>query len=55
MSGITPALSASATQVTAEALKAAKKAGCTVSYDLNYRKKLWTPCRCEKSSGAHDG
>jgi 2-dehydro-3-deoxygluconokinase len=29
MSGITPALSASATQVTTEALKAAKKAGCT--------------------------
>jgi two-component system cell cycle response regulator DivK len=21
----------------------AKKAGCTVSYDLNYRKKLWAP------------
>jgi 2-dehydro-3-deoxygluconokinase len=48
MSGITPALSASATQVTAEALKAAKKAGCTVSYDLNYRKKLWTPADARK-------
>jgi 2-dehydro-3-deoxygluconokinase len=48
MSGITPALSASATQVTAEALKAAKKAGCTVSYDLNYRKKLWTPSEAKK-------
>ena len=48
MSGITPALSASATQVTAEALKAAKKAGCTVSYDLNYRKKLWTPADVKK-------
>ncbi len=48
MSGITPALSASATQVTAEALKAAKKAGCTVSYDLNYRKKLWTPTDAKK-------
>jgi 2-dehydro-3-deoxygluconokinase len=43
LSGITPALSASAAEATAEALKAAKKAGCTVSYDLNYRKKLWTP------------
>jgi 2-dehydro-3-deoxygluconokinase len=43
VSGITPALSASASEVTVEALKAAKKAGCTVSYDLNYRKKLWTP------------
>jgi 2-dehydro-3-deoxygluconokinase len=48
MSGITPALSASATQVTAEALKAAKKAGCTVSYDLNYRKKLWSPAEAKK-------
>jgi 2-dehydro-3-deoxygluconokinase len=43
LSGITPALSESAAQVTVEALKAAKKAGCTVSYDLNYRKKLWSP------------
>jgi len=43
LSGITPALSASAAEVTTEALKAAKKAGCAVSYDLNYRKKLWTP------------
>lgn len=43
VSGITPALSASAAEVTAEALKEAKKAGCTVSYDLNYRKKLWSP------------
>jgi 2-dehydro-3-deoxygluconokinase len=48
MSGITPALSASASEVTAEALKAAKKAGCTVSYDLNYRKKLWTPAEAKK-------
>ena len=48
MSGITPALSTSATQVAAEALKAAKKAGCTVSYDLNYRKKLWTPPEAKK-------
>jgi len=48
MSGITPALSASASETTAEALKAAKKAGCTVSYDLNYRKKLWTPADAKK-------
>ena len=47
-SGITPALSASAAEVTVEALKAAKKAGCTVSYDLNYRKKLWTPTDAKK-------
>ena len=48
MSGITPALSGSASEATAEALKAAKKAGCTVSYDLNYRKKLWTPADAKK-------
>lgn len=48
VSGITPALSASASEVTAEALKAAKKAGCTVSYDLNYRKKLWPPADAKK-------
>ena len=48
LSGITPALSASAAQVTVEAMKAAKKAGCTVSYDLNYRKKLWAPAEAKK-------
>ena len=48
ISGITPALSASAAQTTVEAMKAAKKAGCTVSYDLNYRKKLWTPAEAKK-------
>ncbi len=42
VSGITPALSASAAKVTAESLVAAKKAGLTVSYDLNYRSKLWS-------------
>ncbi len=41
-SGITPALSASTAQVIAEALQTAKKAGCKVSYDLNYRARLWT-------------
>jgi 2-dehydro-3-deoxygluconokinase len=48
VSGITPALSASAAEVTGEALKAAKKVGCTISYDLNYRKKLWTPADAKK-------
>jgi 2-dehydro-3-deoxygluconokinase len=42
VSGITPALSESAAKVTAESLAAAKKAGLTVSYDLNYRSKLWS-------------
>jgi len=43
VSGITPALSKSAADTTQEALAAARAAGCTVSYDLNYRAKLWTP------------
>lgn len=42
-SGITPALGDSAAEVTREALAAARQAGATVSYDLNYRGKLWTP------------
>ena len=43
VSGITPALSESAAKVTREALITAKSAGLTVSYDLNYRGKLWSP------------
>ncbi len=41
VTGITPALSRSAADLTLEAVKAAKKANVTVSYDLNYRAKLW--------------
>ena len=40
-SGITPALGGSAAEMTMEALVAAKRAGLTVSVDLNYREKLW--------------
>jgi 2-dehydro-3-deoxygluconokinase len=40
--GITPALSDSCAEITLEAVTAAKKAGVTVSVDLNYRKKLWS-------------
>src|SRR5207245_4886992 len=46
-SGITPALSESAAGVTLEALKAAREAGITVSYDLNYRGKLWPPDKAQ--------
>ena len=42
-SGITPALSDSAAECVRQACIAAKKAGVTISCDLNYRKKLWTP------------
>jgi 2-dehydro-3-deoxygluconokinase len=47
VSGITPALSESAANVTLEALEAAKLSGLTVSYDLNYRKKLWNDQKAE--------
>ncbi len=40
--GITPALSDTTPDVIKEACIAAKKAGCTISCDLNYRKNLWT-------------
>lgn len=42
ITGITPAISKTAAQVSLEAIKVAQKAGLTVSCDLNYRKKLWT-------------
>jgi len=48
VSGITPALSPSAAETTAVAMKAAKEAGCLVSYDLNYRKKLWSPAEAKR-------
>lgn len=41
-SGITPALSEDSAAVTQLALRAAKGAGLTISYDLNYRAKLWS-------------
>jgi 2-dehydro-3-deoxygluconokinase len=41
VSGITPALSRSAAELTREGMNAAKAAGLTVSLDLNYRAKLW--------------
>ncbi len=39
--GITPALSRSAADLTLEGVRAAKSRGLTVSIDLNYRAKLW--------------
>ncbi len=41
-SGITPAISDRAAEITRLACIAAKKHGVTVSVDLNFRKKLWT-------------
>jgi 2-dehydro-3-deoxygluconokinase len=41
ITGITPALSENSAAAAELALKCAKKAGVTVSLDLNFRKKLW--------------
>ena len=41
ITGITPAISQSASELSLEAVKAAKEMGLHVSCDLNYRKNLW--------------
>lgn len=42
ITGITPALSDSLAKISVDAVKAAKKAGLTVSCDINYSSKLWS-------------
>lgn len=46
--GITPAVSDAAAELTEAALKAAKKHGVKVSVDLNFRKKLWSSEKAQK-------
>lgn len=46
-SGITPAISDNAAEITRLACKAAKRNGLTVSVDLNYREKLWTKAKAQ--------
>jgi len=41
ISGITPAISLSASELSLEVVKKAREKGITVSCDLNFRKKLW--------------
>lgn len=41
LTGITPAISLSAAELSLEAVKKARENGLTVSCDLNYRKNLW--------------
>lgn len=41
ITGITPAISETAMELSLESVKEAKKRGITVSCDLNYRKNLW--------------
>lgn len=42
LSGITPAISESCLRATAEAITRAKKQGVLVSFDVNFRRKLWS-------------
>ncbi|HSL23663.1 MAG TPA: sugar kinase [Vicinamibacterales bacterium] len=47
--GITPALGPGPAACTREALEAAKRAGATVSVDLNYRAKLWSKADAQRT------
>lgn len=49
VTGITPALGASAAACTREAVVAARAAGARVSVDLNYRQKLWTEAEARET------
>jgi 2-dehydro-3-deoxygluconokinase len=42
LTGITPALSGECAHLTAEAIRRAQAAGVTVSFDVNYRTRLWS-------------
>jgi 2-dehydro-3-deoxygluconokinase len=48
-SGITPALSDTLKETTANLLQVAKKAKTTTAFDLNYRSKLWSPEEARKT------
>lgn len=49
--GITPALNDNVADICLEACIAAKQAGCTISCDLNFRKKLWTSEKAQEVMG----
>ena len=50
--GIFSALSATTSELVIEAMQAAKKAGAIVSFDLNYREKLWSLVAKERGLSA---
>jgi 2-dehydro-3-deoxygluconokinase len=50
--GIFSALSPTTSELIIEAMQAAKKAGAVVSFDLNYRAKLWAVAAAERGFGA---
>lgn len=48
LSGITPALSEKWPALTLELVQQARKAGCKISFDVNYRSKLWSQAEAAK-------
>jgi len=50
--GIFSALSPTTPELVIEAMRAAKKAGAVVSFDLNYRAKLWAAAAAEQGKSA---
>ena len=48
LTGITPALGAGCSELTLEAARRAKARGVAVSFDVNYRSKLWSPEEARK-------
>jgi 2-dehydro-3-deoxygluconokinase len=49
LTGITPALSDSCRELVQEAITRAKQAGVAVSFDINYRAKLWSPTKAAET------
>lgn len=49
ISGITPAISPAGATLTGKALTVAKKAGAKISFDVNYRSKLWSFSEAQKT------
>jgi len=52
MTGITPALGREPFAIAREALARAKAAGCTTSFDVNYRQRLWPPAEAREALSA---
>lgn len=49
LTGITPALSPSCLEILSEAIKRAKQRGVFVSFDVNYRQKLWPETKAKQT------
>lgn len=49
VSGITPALSPAGLAATQRALREARARGVTISFDINYRAKMWSPAQARQA------